>query len=85
MTQPKAANDSNTTRIAILENTVSHIHEKLERIDKRIMALDEKLDNRFMTLNERLEERFERLDSRLWILFVWTIIWFVMLLFIIST
>jgi tetrahydromethanopterin S-methyltransferase subunit G len=55
-------NDDNTTRIAVLETTVGHIHETLERIEKNIekgftevnQRIDN-IDNRFREVNQRID------------------------------
>ncbi len=54
--------DTQETRIAVLENTMLHIHETLERLDKRMTSLE-------MNMNQR----FDKLDSRLWQNFYWMI------------
>ena len=52
-------NDSNTTRIAVLETTISHINETLKKIEKRF---------------DKIDERFDKLDNRMWqiMLFMFT-------------
>ena len=44
MSSPKISNDSNTTRIAVLETTATHIHEELAKIEKRFDKVDRRLD-----------------------------------------
>jgi len=47
---------SQETRIALLEQTTSHIYQCLERMEKRFDKIDERFD--------RIDERFDRIDQR---------------------
>lgn len=54
---------SNDARIAVLENTIGHIHEALERIDKRF----DKIDQRFDAMDrkfEKIDQKFEAIDKK---------------------
>ena len=59
--------DDNTTRIAVLETTASHIHETLERIEKRLDSMNEKIDKGFSEVNGRVD----KINDRLWSNFLW--------------
>jgi len=54
--------DDTPTRVALLEQSISHVNETLIRIDKR-----------FDHLETRMETRFDRMESRIWSLFLWMI------------
>lgn len=72
MSQPKPANDNNTTRIAILETNVIYIHEALEKIDRRFDQVDkrfEQVDRRFdAILAELRDNRKESWSQFRWIM-----------------
>lgn len=65
MAQPPVTNSSKTTRVAILENTIRHVHETLKRIDEHIIAIDEKLDNNFFNLEQKIEKHFTIMDEKI--------------------
>lgn len=51
------------TRLALLEQTNSHIYDILNKIDKRFDKIDErfdKIDERF----NRMEDRFDKVDEK---------------------
>ena len=55
---------SNDAKIAVLETTISHIHQTLERLDKRFDSVDrkfEKIDQRF----ESIDRKFDRLEREM--------------------
>src|SRR5579883_747844 len=74
---------SNDAKIAVLETTISHIHEALERIDKRFDSIDrkfdkidrkfDKVDEEFKLLSNKMDTRFDQLNNRIWTLFFWMI------------
>lgn len=60
MGEPKFKQDSHETRIALLEQSILHIHEAIERIEKSMI-------DGFSQLNMRID----KLDSRMWTNFLW--------------
>lgn len=82
---------SNDARIAVLETTISHIHEALERLDKRFDHVDrkfEKMDLHFekveskikdseTSLRQEMHSGFRELNNRVWFIFVWVVTSFV--------
>lgn len=80
MSHDQKRDDDNTTRIALLEQSIGHIGQSLLRIEKtltdgfnrvddEIKRLDAKIDNRFDSLSGRMDS----LNGRLWQLFFWMI------------
>jgi predicted nucleic acid-binding Zn-ribbon protein len=81
---PMASND---TKIALLEQSIGHINQTLERIEKRFDKIDSelgfaasKLDNQFLVVDNKLSEmykkidsKFSSLDNRIWALFFFII------------
>jgi uncharacterized coiled-coil protein SlyX len=57
------------TRLALLEQTVEHIYEALNRIDKRFDKLDERLDS----IETKLDKRIDKLESKVDKHFYWFI------------
>ena len=55
-------NDSQVTRIAVLENTISHINETLIRIENTIIGN-----------HQELRQEVKKLDNRIWSNFYWAI------------
>lgn len=55
-------NDSSEVRIALLEQSISHIDQTLIRIESRINQLDEKIDK----IESKIHIRIDKLDNRLW-------------------
>jgi len=51
------------TRIALLEQTTSHIYQCLERMEKRFDKIDERFD-KIEEKFQRIEERFDKIDQR---------------------
>jgi uncharacterized coiled-coil protein SlyX len=50
------------TRIALLEQSISHINETLNRLDSKLDRIEKKMD-----------DGFEKINSRIWFNFYWTI------------
>lgn len=69
MSHSKLTNDSNTTRIAILETNISHIHETLERIENNMSIGFANIHNRF----EKIDDRFNKIESKVDSNFKWLI------------
>ena len=66
----------NDERIAILEKTVSHVHETLERLEKNISKGFDNVDSRLNSIDTRIERtdnRIDKINDRLWSNFIWTI------------
>lgn len=55
-------NDSNETRIALLEQSIIHIGQTLIRIESKIDNLDLKIDK----IDTKLGLRIDKIDNRLW-------------------
>ena len=74
---------SHDARLAVLETTIGHIHEALERIDKRFDVIDkrfdavdrkfEKMDDRIESLRKETHAGFRDLNNRLWFNFIWVV------------
>ena len=77
MSLPKRGHKmSNDERIAILETTVSHVHETLERLEKNISKGFDNVDSRLNSIDTRIERtdnRIDKINDRLWSNFIWTI------------
>lgn len=52
------------TRFALLEQTIEHIYEALNRIDKRF----DKIDERFDKLDSRLDKMDNKIDRNFYVL-----------------
>jgi len=59
-------NDSNQTRIALLEQSVININSTLIRLEKDIGHKFEKLENNLNLKFENIEKRLDKLDNRMW-------------------
>lgn len=57
---------TNDERLVMLETTVTHIHETLERLDKRFDSIDQNLNN----TRKELKDEIKSIDNRMWILFI---------------
>lgn len=62
---------SNDTKIAILQNTNTHIAEtlkrieqRLDKIDDRFLHLEEKFDKKFHSLEEKFDKKFQSLEEK---------------------
>lgn len=55
-------NDSNTTRIAVLEEIAANTYKLLDKIDIRMDRLETNLTNRIDTLDTRLHDLHLRID-----------------------
>lgn len=77
---PKKIMSSNDTKIAVLETVAGHIHETLERLERRMDNMDKKLDDKFATLDNKID----LVNSRLWILLFWIISGFIGVLTLIA-
>lgn len=60
---------SNDERIAVLETTIIHIHETLERIEKNMNQKFNELSSKIDKTNERID----KINDRLWSNFLWLI------------
>lgn len=62
-------NDSNETRMALLEQSIGHIDQTLMRMDARLDKMDtrlDKMDTKIDNLESKLNLRMDKLDNRLW-------------------
>jgi len=77
MSLPKRGHKmSNDERIAILETTVGHVHETLERMEKNIEKGFSQVVSRLNNIEtkiERVENRMDKINDRLWSNFIWII------------
>ena len=65
---------SHDARMAVLETTVGHIHETLERLDKRFDVIDQRfnsidrkfeaIDRKFEAVDSKFEKMFEKMDDK---------------------
>jgi hypothetical protein len=58
-------NDSKETRIALLEQSIGHIHQTLIRIESRIDGLDKSSNTKIDGLNESLSSKINELNKSL--------------------
>jgi uncharacterized coiled-coil protein SlyX len=57
---------SEETRLALLEQSISHINETMQRFDKRFDRIDAKFDQidaRFEQMNSRFQQMDSKIDS----------------------
>ena len=62
---PAATPDDVPARVAVLEEIARHTAETLDRIDRRLDALDQRLDSRLEALERRIMDVDRRFDTRL--------------------
>jgi predicted nuclease with TOPRIM domain len=82
--QPKLKQE-NDVRVAILETSMGHINQTLERIEKNLVriedkfdkkfdALDTKFDKKFDSLDIKFEKKFDSMNNRMWNNFIWLLV-----------
>lgn len=59
--------NDNDVRIAILENSMSHIFQTLERIENRFDKIDRKLE----LMDQKIDDGFSKVNNRMWTNFLW--------------
>lgn len=59
--------NDNEVKIAVLENSVGHIFQSLERMEKSIERLSENVNQRF----DSVDKKFESISNRIWTIFFW--------------
>ena len=69
---------SNDERIAVLETTITHIHETLERIEQRMYAgfteVNKRIDTieqKIISCDQKIESKFDTLDRKIDSNFKW--------------
>lgn len=59
-------NDSNQTRIALLEQSIGHIDQTLMRIESSIEKMDKSLNSRIDGVEKSLSTRIDNVEEKLW-------------------
>lgn len=59
-------NDSNQTRIALLEQSIGHIDQTLMRIESSIEKMDKSLNAKIDEQGKSLNTRIEKVENKLW-------------------
>src|SRR5580698_8262567 len=69
---------SDDTRIALLEQSISHINETMTRIDRRFDSLESNMNMRFDKVDARIDglaheikQGNKDLNARMWHIFLW--------------
>ncbi len=61
----KAHQNHIDTRVALLEQSIDHINETLNRIDSRLGTLDQKMDNNFSFLRKEMNSNSNELRKEM--------------------
>ncbi len=61
------ASNSQEVRLALLEQSITHVNETLLRIDNRLSSIESKIERKF----DEVDKKLEKFDGRLWTNFYW--------------
>jgi hypothetical protein len=62
---------TNDERIAVLENTCSHMLTSLARIETNLSLLQNRIESRFSLTDSKIDEGLKNINNRIWTLFFW--------------
>lgn len=74
--EAKMSKNSQETKIALVEQSIIHTQETLERLDRKIDGHFNNIDRRLSGMDQRLDKmdgQLDKFNDRLWSNFIWSL------------